>query len=328
MAATVIPTLTSDGWQLPLHFYGASRSSFAHPVLMVHGLGANRLNLDLDARLSIARAARDRGFNVYLLELRGAGMSEPPQGKERGELEWGFGEHRDLDLPAALKAVLAHSGATAVHAFGHSMGGMLVAAMAAGTAQHRIRSLTAVASPLVKGLELAPRERRLLEVGARLAPANPMRHVPLKPLMLAAGSVISFSAKLVDGMLLNAQNCDDEVMARMAKEGIADVPVKLLLQIAAQLSGEASEGLPFEHEDRLGRVRVPAFVVSGSVDRVAPKAAVQAFANRLGSKDLRYREMGRSFGDGTDYGHGDLLVGRNAPEEVFPLLLDFLEQVD
>jgi hypothetical protein len=38
--------------------------------------------------------------------------------------------------------------------------------------------------------------------------------------------------------------------------------------------------------------------------------------------------MGRRFGDRADYGHGDLLVGRAAPEEVYPLILDFLDEVD
>ena len=76
------------------------------------------------------------------------------------------------------------------------------------------------------------------------------------------------------------------------------------------------------------RIAVPVHVVSGSVDRVAPKAAVLALSARLRGPDVRYREMGKPAGDRADYGHGDLLVGRSAPEEVFPVLLDFLEAVD
>jgi hypothetical protein len=43
---------------------------------------------------------------------------------------------------------------------------------------------------------------------------------------------------------------------------------------------------------------------------------------------LRYREIGCHFGDKADYGHIDLLVGRHAPEEIYPEVLDFLEEMD
>jgi len=327
MSSEVLYVATEDGWQLPLHIYEAQKPRFKHPVVMVHGLGANRLNLDLDARLSIARAARDRGFSVYLLELRGAGLSRPPEGKQVGDLEWGFGEHREMDLPVAVAKVLEHSHARGLHAFGHSMGGMLWCAYATGRPPE-LRSVSAVGSPLVSALRLNARERHLLNFATRFAPANALRHVPIKPLLFAAGTFISVSSKLADGMLLNAENCDEEVMARMAKEAINDVPLKLLTEFAAHSRGEVRDGDPFVFEKDLDKVEVPVNVVSGSVDRVAPKDAVLALAQRLKSRDVRYREMGKASGDRADYGHGDLLVGRNAPEEVFPLLLDFLETVD
>jgi pimeloyl-ACP methyl ester carboxylesterase len=327
MSGEVLYVSTEDGWQLPLHIYQAQKPRFKHPVLMVHGLGTNRLNLDLDARLSVARAARERGFNVYLLELRGAGLARPPEGKQVSDLEWGFSEHREMDLPVAVQKALEHSGARGLHGFGHSMGGMLWCAFATGRPPE-LRSVSAVGSPLLSALKLSARARHLLNFATRLAPANAWRHVPIKPLLFAAGSFITVSSKLADGMLLNAENCDAEVMARMAKEGINDVPLRLLTEFARQSRSEARDGDPFDFERALGKVDVPVHVVSGSVDRVAPKEAVLALAQRLKGRDVRYREMGKSSGDAADYGHGDLLVGRSAPEEVFPLLLDFLEAVD
>ena len=145
---------------------------------MMHGLGNNRLNLDLDARLSIARAARDRGFNVYLMELRGAGLSRPPEGKQVADLEWGFAEHREMDLPAAIAKVLEHSGARRLHGFGHSMGGLLLCALAT-TRPPELRSVTTVGSPLMSAVKLDARERHLLNFATRFAPANALRHVPI-----------------------------------------------------------------------------------------------------------------------------------------------------
>ena len=44
--------------------------------------------------------------------------------------------------------------------------------------------------------------------------------------------------------------------------------------------------------------------------------------------DVRYREMGVRFGDRIDYGHVDLLLGTHAPDEVYPQVMDFIEDVD
>ena len=67
---------------------------------------------------------------------------------------------------------------------------------------------------------------------------------------------------------------------------------------------------------------------AGYHEVLAEAEAVRAAVDRIRSSDVRYREMGNRFGDSADYGHADLLVGRNAPEEVFPLVLDFIEEKD
>src|SRR5687768_14984028 len=94
---------TEDGWRLAIHHWPAKGERRRHPVLMVHGLGANRLNFDLDDRYSLARAARARGYDVFVLELRGAGLSISPGGQDRFNFQWGFGEYSQVDLPVAVK---------------------------------------------------------------------------------------------------------------------------------------------------------------------------------------------------------------------------------
>jgi predicted alpha/beta hydrolase len=326
MLPEVIYSPTDDGWQLALHHWPARRSMRRHPVLMVHGLAANRLNLDLDERHSVAQAARDRGFDVYVLELRGAGLSRPPGGRDRARFQWGFGDHSARDLPAALRTVCELTGAEQVHGFGHSMGGMLYYALGVRRVAE-LRSITTVGTPLLADSNLAVREQKLLQLAVSLAPATSQRRVPLRQLLGAAGRFIRITARLADGLLLNVDNCDTQVLGVFAREGINDVPVKLMREMTEQIAGKADDG-PFAYESRLDRVEVPVFAMGGSVDRIAPAASVRALVSRLRGPDVRYREMGKAFGDGADYGHGDLLVGRNAREEVFPQLLDYLEEVD
>ena len=64
----------------------------------------------------------------------------------------------------------------------------------------------------------------MLKLASRLAPRGLQTKVPMRRLLGAAGRFIQLSGKLVDGMLLNADNMESAVLARMAKEGIDDVP--------------------------------------------------------------------------------------------------------
>lgn len=323
---------TRDGWRLAIHHWPRrAEPRRRHPILMVHGLGANRLNMDLDEQYSVARAAARRGFDAFVLELRGAGLSMAPGGRNRRLFQWGFRDYAEIDMPAAIKAVLEVSGASSVHGLGHSMGGMLFYALGVRQPQY-LRAIASVGTPLVEELELAPNEQRLVQLATRLTPASSQRRVPLRSLMHTAGRFIPVSRRLVDGLLLNANNTDSTVMARMAREAIDDIPLQLALELSRQMAARfnGKEGPPaYVYERELGKLTVPVYAVSGSADRLAPPSSVKACVRRIvNSPDVRYREMGVAFGDSANYGHIDLLVGRNAPQEVYPTLLDFLEEVD
>lgn len=329
MEPEIIYAATDDGWRLALcHWapHGPQGQKKRCPVLMIHGLGANRLNMDLDDRYSIARAAARRGFDVYILELRGAGLSRAPLGRDRARYSWGFSDYADRDVPVAIACVLERTGAVALHGVGHSMGGMLLYAQGARQAPE-LRSICAIGSPLLGELNLGRREKRVLQLAARLAPAGLQARVPIRRLMRTAGRFVSVSTRLVNGILLNAENAEPEVLERLAKEGLDDIPTAIILEITAQMACPADVG-PYGYEAAMAAINVPVFALGGSNDRIAPPESVSAAVARMTTPDLRFREMGLRYGDQSDYGHVDLLVGRLAPDEVFPQVLDFLEEVD
>jgi len=327
MLAETTYLLTEDGWRLALHRVAARGPQRRHPVLMVHGFACNRHFFNLDERYSLAGAASARGFDVYVLELRGAGMSLPPKDARPPEMTWGFDEYAHIDVPTAIRAVLAASSNVALHGVGHSMGGMLLYAQAVQRPS-TLRSVATVASPVVSELNLATTERHLLRLASKLAPQAGKRRLPIRQVFGVAGRFVTMSSVLADGVLLNAANCEPDVVGRMARESINDVPLQLLLEITQQMTSSDRDSGPYAYERLLDRIEVPVLSLSGSVDRVAPPAAVAAVVQRLAARDVRYREMGQGFGCRADYGHGDLLVGSAAPDEVYPALLDFLEEVD
>jgi pimeloyl-ACP methyl ester carboxylesterase len=333
-AAQLLMVPCDDGWTLALHHFAPKQRSRRHPVLMVHGIAANRLHFDLDNRYSLARAARARGFDTYVLELRGSGFSRPPPHNGGRQQSWGLADYTERDVPTAISAILERTGAQRLHGVGHSMGGMILLAVGV-RAQQEIASITCVGTPLLGALgqSLSPRERRFLALAARLTPAANLtppgqRRVPLQRLLGAAGRMMPLSRRLADNLLLNGANCEPSVLARLVKEGIHDIPVQLITEITQHMAAGASPFGPYAYEAALHGIDAPVFALSGSVDRIAPPASVAAAIAQLVGPDVRYREMGKSAGDRCDYGHIDLLLGMNAPDEVYPQIIDFLIESD
>ena len=74
----------------------------------------------------------------------------------------------------------------------------------------------------------------------------------------------------------------------------------------------------------LSRVGVPTLHVAGAQDLLAPPEAVEHAKTLLGGP-CEILVAGRVSGFGDDYGHGDLVLGRRAPDELYPRIIAFLE---
>lgn len=337
MGLPVTHVPTGDGWLLAIHHLAGQGPKKRHPVLMVHGIAANHLHFDLDERHSLARAAARRGFDVFLLDLRGAGLSRRDPTITRPKQQYGFADYAERDLPAAMSYILEQTQTASLHGVGHSMGGMLLYS-AAVRARQEIHSIVSIGTPLVSQLNggLAGRERRLLQLAASLTPAAnftlpSQRHFPLRRLLGVAGLMMPLSSRLANNLLLNVANCDAKAMVKIARQGIHDIPIQLIAEITqamAQTRSRQQTDGPYAFEAQLQQITAPVFALSGAADRIAPPSSVVAAIDLLATRDIRYRQMGIAYGDRADYGHADLLIGRNAPEEVYPLILDFLQETD
>jgi pimeloyl-ACP methyl ester carboxylesterase len=81
----------------------------------------------------------------------------------------------------------------------------------------------------------------------------------------------------------------------------------------------------FVYEDHYDRIKAPLLLIAGSRDLLAPPAAVEWVRSRAGSQDIEFVLASRATGFSADYGHGDLVLGERAPEEIFPLVVRWLE---
>jgi pimeloyl-ACP methyl ester carboxylesterase len=314
---------TDDGWHIHLHRYPPAAAAPGAPVLFVHGMGANRHNFDLNPRHSLARHVAAAGFDAWVVELRGRGASPVPPDRLA---DWDFEDFLHRDMRRAVALVRERCGQP-VHWVGHSMGGMLGVAYAEVYGQRDLRSLVLFATPLVFG-----RRQWMIKAWGWLAQVH--RVLPTMdqerwgrralPLMQRSSRALDFFLRY----LANPDNVDDETVQELFHKLVTNEAPRIILQFSDWVrSGEfRSADRSFSYSAHLGRVSLPSLFISGVSDRMAPPRYTRREAKRLGSRQVELIELGRAQGFSIDYGHGDMVVGKQAPREVYPLVVDWLRR--
>lgn len=301
----ILRARTGDGWSLALGRRLPRGEARRPPVLLVHGIAMNRHAFDFGVeRWSVARFLSAEGFDCFTLELRGHGRSRAGPSRR-----WTLDDYLREDVPAALDAVRAATGADRVLWVGHSQGALLGMA-ACALYPERIAGLVALAPPA------RLRTGRTMEVLSALSLG------PGRRLRLLAGLAAPFCGRWHPAPLtltVNLRNVEAGVYRRFLANGVEDLQPGVVAQFAAfaregawrSTDGRTDYGALFPG------CRQPALFVSAGKDGLTPPAAVQAGFQAWGGPKRLW-----SLGD--RYGHVDLLYGRNAPEEVFAGIRDFL----
>ena len=133
-----------------------------------------------------------------------------------------------------------------------------------------------------------------------------------------------------EGARFNRQNMTDRVtraLYRCVMEDVSSGLVDQLTRVAETGYLKSADG-GFDYTSELGRVSVPILCIAGTGDRICEPAGVRYAYEHVGSTDKTYREMGRTNGCRADYGHFDLVVGKNVRDEVYPIIRDWLRRHD
>lgn len=267
---------------------GASAARGA-PVVLMHGRFGNRRHWYAPNGQGLGAWLARAGFDVWLAEMRGHGLSPRNLGYRRNCVA----DYARYDLPA-IAAFIAEQCGRPAHWLGYSLGGLtLVAALAAG---HMTE--TAVASLIVCGAQA-----RQLHGALGLSPLRWWARLLLRRREQVAAGWLGLEA------------------------GPEDEPVGVVRESLrwSGLFGRFGEG----EEDwlaRLAEVRVPVLGLAGAGDRRAPVAACRQLFESFGSPLREFVCLGRAQGFAEDYGHVSMLVGQCAQREVWPLLRRWLEQ--
>jgi pimeloyl-ACP methyl ester carboxylesterase len=308
---------TPDGWDLAVVHYGKPAAG-RRPVLLVHGIVTNERNLDFDEKHSLARFLAARGFDVYAMNLRGAGGAAVLQ------YDWDFDSYATVDLPAAIAFVQKRTGASSVDVVGHSLGGMILYAMLARDPSSPVGAAVTLGSPL--GFRWGPRFTSWVERVAELG-----SHLPV--LTLTGGTLLllplmSWYPTPTALIFYNPQNMDPSVWEGFLALGVEDESPALARQAALWLEQDRflSRDSSIDYGEKLRQVRTPFLVVAGKLDQLGFPPLVRRGYDALGSEKKRWLLVAEENGASADYGHMDLLLGERAPADVFLPVVRWLDE--
>ncbi len=320
-ADEIVTARTDDGLTLRIEHVRARGKPQTRPVVMQHGLAANGLAFNYSG-LSLAEFLADHGFNCYIPALRGARRSQKPANG------WSLDDLVERDVPAVIRTVVAHSRSDAIHWVGHSLGGILLMMHAAERPEVPVDGFVAVASGLDyrpgKEHNVYPRLTPFLSLAARVGiSAFPFRVFAQLNAPLAGRGI----KMLPEQMNFRRRNMDPDVLRGILASGFEKAPMPLLGGLASAFSDTGLERAngSIRYLEMADRFRPRALLLSGSRDIQCPTEAVEATAAYLkNARETKVMHFGRAHGHAEDYGHFDLIVGKNARREVWPHILGWL----
>ncbi len=345
----------ADGWTLGVKRYLPSAAIASYePVVMTHGFLESHDVYDLDSTHSLAMSVALAGFDVWVLDLRGNGLSAGPKISEL--LSWSFNidDFIHKDAPAVIDHVLTLTGKSQVFWVGHSMGGLVGYAYVETESKHKIKGLVTLAGAAWMGGPAQFDSKPggfFMALGSALGPfLLPDFPVPVgyawkkgatgKPwakalheFLLTDFGKFTWSTENMDAARIQVlmDRAVDNTSANMVRQFIAwttheDIytygpsPHAPLLQESDYYKKHGF----YSYKDHLSDITTPALLIAGEVDQVVPAANVKKIFDALSSSDKTLKIIGKSHGHPVDVGHEDILAGIHSPALVYPLVVEWL----
>lgn len=337
-------TKTADDWQLAVYHYppqGAANDK--PPVVLCHGLNQNYLSWDLSPQYSLARTLTQAGYDVWSVSLRGSGKSTKPGWAQFLELnqpqlvfsnwryydyrkfDWNFDDYIQKDMPTLIRFVKEKTGKEELSWIGHSLGGMVLYAYLGLVEDPSIKNAVLISTP-GKIPQPPPAQIKMIEKQDRL----------MRMLLLINTKNISvfsapFSAKVnvpFHYLWYNKENMSEDIQKRFQTHLVENSSLGVFRQMQLMIRcGEFySADQKINYTANLIKLKVNLLCVAGKLDNLAPPASVLAIYNAAQSTDKTYRLFGVANGYSADYGHNDILLGKHAPQEVYPYILAWLDR--
>jgi len=315
---------TADGWTLALHHHRPSRIDAAiDPVLLVPDVYENAAVYNIDGDHSLIDVLNAAGIDVYVIELRGQGMSEKPAWWNYRRWDWTFDDYVRLDLPAAVEAVTAQSEGSRVILAGHGFGGSAALAYAASQSDKVSR---------VIGFGVAGRtgrintlQRLLLDRRDRL---DLLANLPVPAGATTPAPVVGSQQNLLDVLLCNDPQMDEATTTAYYARALEPVSLGVARQVEDWLLNETfrSYDRQTDYQAALLQITCPVLLLAGGGDKLVEPDWTRELPAALGGSDKQVRVLSTAEGDAADYSHVGLLLGDEAENEVGDFVVHWLRE--
>lgn len=270
--------------------YGQSNKG-KQPIVLVHGSFTNR-HFWLSAQgIGFARHLVDSGFDVWLMEMRGHGLSPRNNTYKDNTLE----RYALTDVPAVNDFVIEKTGIKPIW-LGHSLGGVLISTAVASGALEEDR----VAAIALLGTQVV-RRRWFLQI----------------PFIVSFAKLwFKFKPEL-DGRKLNIG--PENEPSGIAKEYLSWFG----LFGSWSLASDKTPLLP-----KWQNLDIPMLAMVGKNDQSDPAKYCRIFYDHCGSQNKSFQLLAAEEGWSRDYGHVDMVVSKEAAMEVWPKLTTWLAGIE
>jgi pimeloyl-ACP methyl ester carboxylesterase len=328
---------TDDGWRLGVRHYRPEHPDAGKlPVILCHGLGLNATFWTI-TELHLPSQLTARGYEVFVFDIRGSGenaqvgrcervnrLLRETLLREHGERKWTVDDLVKYDVPAILEYVKQNTGYERVNWVGHSLGGMLVFPYLE-LADHpaRIATFVGMGSTIIQAdipqSDMLQANRGLRVLSLFASPGRLGR--PLAYFRIPG-------MDRIDRFYYSNQNVDRLTVSRFYGYTLEDTGPGALRQLDPYLEygHMLSADRTIDYSARLGEITTPILLVAGDGDIMSDVRSTELTFAGLGSPDKAIMRFGKSNGNVADYGHCDLVWSRHAPREIFPPLIDWLDQ--
>lgn len=289
------------------------------PVILIHGLLVDSRFLDFGSA-SLAEYLAEAGFDVWNLSMRGTGRSLDPLGW--GNKPWTLDDVLKDDLPTVIDYVRKTTGSAEVLVVGYELGGALALAHVGTAPEHGVAGIVSIAAPM----SFDSPEQDWLDILLRLD-RQPVLRNSLLYLNSSGMNRLLFLIPGVEEAFYNPENMTQRVQQELLESLLIPVNPGVLDQLVKTVEKDAfvSADGASSYRDALSRVRVPVLLIGGAADPIAPPEALQKVYSELGSKNRDLMIFWSDPDEDVAYGHFDLILGKNAHDEVFPLIRGWLE---
>lgn len=326
---------TPDGWYLAAHRYWPP-PKYRTPVILCADIGLNSNFWDLDPRVSLGAYLRRYGHDVWLVDLRGAGLStrQPIPGLNVSPATQlpapatsptadGHGSIEDriaYDVPAVVRLVKRVTKARSVLWVGHGLGAVTMLGHLQRSASDDVAGLVAMATPLS-----VPKP---LSLFLETVSAKPWlwRSCYARFVSQVGPPVAQASPHDATRMLAGHQTIDPPVLSKLFRKACHPMPQPVLEQVLRMIRNGhlVSRDGRWDYKQGLTRVRVPVAVLVGLADNLATVEDASDTIARLGTDDKVLQVFCRANGHQVDYAELDLVLSRHAPADVYPFVLGWL----